>query len=39
MEYLENGDKGEDAIEQGAGIGHQWLLVIHEQGCDEQLGC
>lgn len=38
MEYLENGDKSEDAVEQGARIGHQWLLVIHGQGCNEQLG-
>jgi hypothetical protein len=38
MEYLKNGDKGKDTIEKGTGIGHQWLLVIHEEGSDEQLG-
>jgi hypothetical protein len=37
MEYLENGDKGEDSVEQCAWIGHQWLLVIHEQGCHKEL--
>jgi hypothetical protein len=38
MVYLENGNKGEDTVEQGAGIGHQWLLMFHEQSCDEELG-
>jgi hypothetical protein len=38
MRDLENCDKGEDAVQECAGIGNQWLLVIHEQGCHKELG-
>jgi hypothetical protein len=36
--YLENGYKCKNSVQQGAGIGHQWLLVLHEKCSDEQLG-
>ena len=33
----EDGQKGKDAVEQCAWIGDERLLMIHRQGCDEQL--
>jgi hypothetical protein len=36
--YLENGYKGKDSVQQGTGIGHQRLLVLHEESRDEELG-
>lgn len=34
----EDGDEGEDTVEQGAGVCHQQLLALHLQGRDEDLG-
>ena len=35
---LEDGDEGEDPVDQGAGVGDQRLLAVHGQSGDEELG-
>ena len=34
----EDGDEGEDTVEESAGVRHQQLLALHLQGRDEDLG-
>lgn len=37
-ECSKDGDEGKDAVEEGAGVGHQELLALHLQRRDEDLG-
>lgn len=36
MECLEYSNQSEDSIQQGAGVGHQHLLMSHVEGCGEE---